>query len=755
MTQNNKRRTIFRNRKKEQAKNIANKNINSLINNIEDSLSDIYSDTYLSSKKDIDNMNYIADKIEDNINSIIQRNNIYNVSNTSKLYSRLMRQSQSSSISKKKEDTMLNNELENLFNDSNLSDNVIGQFLENNWIAELDKEIDSILKYCPNINEALDILKDAVLSADSTSKEFIFPVVNISDDTKQKIVIDRIDNISKKYELSRRIEDWYDDASKYGEVFIYNVPYNKAISQLLNRKKDITTTSIIESGAVNPLEIELTQQEMKKINIDKNISFNVEIDTNNILESAVEEIRQINKKVINNNSLNESFKSDILNESKTIENNKIIPDDLSIDDGLINTNYKANFNNNKSNNVINIRGAVVKKLERKNLIRIYIEDTLLGYYYVEFKNNDNILNKNISDTIGVNSLSNPISDSNISKSENEDMLMKKIAMQMSQKLDATFINNNQDLSKEIYAILKYNDIFNSSKSMKVTFIPPEDIKWLRFREKNHIGISDLYESMIPAKLLSLLYITYVTGTLTRGQDKRVYYVKQSVETNIAQTLMNVINQIKKNNFNLRSIDNLNNILNITGRFNDYVIPVGPSGDSPIQFEIMPGQEFQINQELFDLLTESAVNPIVPLELIQARLSPEYATQYTTSSLKLLRKTYRRQNRMQEFISALYTDIYLSEYEEYEQIYCNLPTPVFLSIANTSQLLQNTKEYYEIIAELEYASDQDDNVDIKKATFINKMIKNTIGTYIKPSEIEKIKEISEFEVNKKINSNSDV
>ena len=34
------------------------------------------------------------------------------------------------------------------------------------------------------------------------------------------------------------------------------------------------------------------------------------------------------------------------------------------------------------------------------------------------------------------------------------------------------------------------------------------------------------------------------------------------------------------------IENMNSILGITGKYNDYIIPVGPSGDSPISMEVM-------------------------------------------------------------------------------------------------------------------------------------------------------------------------
>ena len=743
-------------------------NLQSLVSNVEDDMQQLYADTYLSSRDGLDSMGSIADKMEDNISQIIHRNNQYDISNISKLYSRLMRQS--SGPGKGKTEQELANELEGLFSDNNFADAIMGSYLSNKWIDDLDREIDAILKYVPNIKEALEVLKDAVLSADSTSKDFIFPKVQASDDAELKIITDRISRMEKKYDLPRKVEDWYDGASKYGESFVYRVPYSRAIDKLLKQKNQTNSAAnfsmpMLENGVLNEsvlFESGKIEDSFSDMKFDTKANFEVEIDTSAILASAINEtktgINSVRKPIVK--GLMESYAEDVKDGVAVHEADKltkIIPSDLEVPEGLNLSKTGSSSTGKKLDDKtsVNVRGCVVKTLDRKNLIRLYVDDSIcLGYYYLEFRDKndlnmayymDNERNLGYSKSISTiqKTITANLEDSRV------DHLMKTIAKKISDKLDATFVNANQDISKEIYAILKYNDIFNSNQAVRVSYLPPEDVKWLRFREdtENHVGLSDINESIIPAKLLAMLYISYVTGVLTRGQDKRVYYVKQTIETNIAQTLLNVINQIKKSNFNMRAIENLNNLLNITGRFNDYIIPVGPSGDSPIQFEVMPGQQFDINQDLLNLLTESAVNPIVPLELIQMRMNPEFATQYTSSSLKLLRKTYRRQARLQTFISDLYTDIYMAEYEEYQCIECELPPPVFLSMVNTNQLLENTKQYVETIAEMEYEGDTSETAEQEKAIFKRKMINSILASYIKPSEIERCKNAAKFEVSK--------
>ena len=135
--------------------------------------------------------------------------------------------------------------------------------------------------------------------------------------------------------------------------------------------------------------------------------------------------------------------------------------------------------------------------------------------------------------------------------DQQELAMKYICSKISQQIDTHFINSNKDLSEEIYAVLRYNDKFDITRvnDIGVTFLPAEDIIHCYFKldETTHRGVSDLQRSLVPGMIYMLLYLSDVIGKITRSTDKRVYYVKQNIETNVARTMMNVIGQIKKGN----------------------------------------------------------------------------------------------------------------------------------------------------------------------------------------------------------------
>ena len=750
----------------------ANRNIQNISKAISANMDTLHRATYMSSPqhgKDIQNLN---DKINSNIDNITNKNiETFGIPTVSKLYSRI--------IDANKGDKSIADNLENMFDNGLVTDDLYGLFMSNRYLKDYDTEIDTVCKYMPKLEEALQVQKDCVLSADHFSKDFLNLIYPISGQASS-IFAERAKDMKNKYELQRRADEIYEDTSKYGEVFIYRVPYATAIGKLLSSKPDGTLvapnrgmneSSYNDEESSNELfNVVLTHESInitsensgeclvhessvfnKVINkrtpdgnsvtrrvepiLGKNETFkiNLEICKNYILESAVKEYQYAIKK-------KESFSENSM-ASIHEANNTNIEAKGNIDIGKNPFNSRMIVNDglvigDKPKNVkVTIPGCVIKRIPRETVVPIYIDDICMGYYVFEFRTNtpaDNFMGfKNILGDPLTNMRGDGRNNINAVDMERQDQTIRYVAGQLSSFIDKQFVNNNQDLAKEIYMILKYNDIFNtpSIDTIKVTFVPPEDMVHFFFRQDpiTHRGISDLDKGLIPAKIYSSLYITSAIGNLTRSQDKRVYYVKQTVDTNIAQTLLNTIAQIKQSNFGIRQFQNINNILNITGRFNDFVIPTNASGDPPINFEIMPGQEIQAPIELMETLEEMAINSTnIPIEIIQARQSIDYAMQLTMSSSKVLRFCYKRQELYEAKLTEFICPIYNYEYGDNTEIEVRLPPPSFINITNTNQLIDNTKTFVQSIVDIEMASEEDEKL---KANYSNELFKHYIGTHL--------------------------
>lgn len=774
----------------------ANRNIQNIAKGVSANMDSLYRSTYMASPKHSKDIEDLASQINDNIDSIVNRNvDTFGVPSVSKLYSRMANSIPDDSKT-------LFNDLDSMFNNGMVTDDLYGLFMSNRYLKELDQEIDTVCKYMPKLEEALAVQRDCILSADHFSKEilsFEFPAGQIT-----PLMSERFKDMKKKYKLTKLIEEIYENTSKYGEQFVYRVPYKTAIGRLLANKRDeeiiapsrgmneSSTDSLfgndedyliyldensfrIMSETENLMSIDkpsvITEQTTGEklpdgkdvtrevssplLEKDERFSIKVTISRSGMIESAVKDFKKAydRKKNITTNSLASIHESTrIMRETKDhhvdakgnidIGRNPLDPRMVTANDGLVDPTKNRIDNKPK---VVDVKapGCLVKKLNREQVLPIYIDDICMGYYYFEIRTTDygetfmgfkNILGDPLSNMRG----DSPNAFNNVDN-QRQDEAIKYVAGQLSKFIDKQFVNSNQDLSKEIYMILKYNDLFNtpSIDNISVTFIPPEDMVHFYFRLDpiTHRGISDLDKSLIPAKIYSSLYITNAIGVLTRGQDKRVYYVKQSVDTNIARNLLSTIAQIKQSNFNIRQFQNINNVLNITGRFNDYVIPTNASGDAPIQFEVMPGQDINTPTELMESLEEMAINSTgIPIEIIQARQSIDYAMQLSMSSSKFLRFCYKRQELYQALLSELVTPMYNYEYDENIWLEVKLPPPMFINVTNTNQLVDNTKNLANSIVEVELAGEEDDKL---KSKYTNSLFEYYIGTHLDVSAHKKL------------------
>lgn len=729
---------------------------------VRDRMNGIYRDTYSADPGRHHELDAVTDDISAAVSQIKKRNStdIYSISD---LYAKIKLQNTVSN-------TRYMRSVTDYFENQQLVGQLAASYSDNRWLKALDMEYDALCKYMPKLEKALDGIKDAVLAADNFEREFIGFSNGELDPDKTSVFSKQMEQLKKKYALEDKFELWAYRASKYGESIIYRVPYAKAISMLLNRKNNgvVPNVGFQESTTINILQessyigdATLMRQfksvfnDMNSLNsgISLNSNLKVEIDNSGLLSSVITEAKDINDlyPVLESMSVAEgAIIESSVDMQRTIPDKLKLPEDFdsSASDGLISSTRED------KDTKLKVPGVLLKELDHANVILLYMNDVCLGYYYLEFLNggDDPIISNSVFKNN--NSIYTNASETadRTAQSDAVDNMLTFISNSIVNQIDAKFINANPHLAKEIYSILDYNDIATNSQlsTIRITYLPPQDVTHIKFNTnpKTHRGISDLYNSIVPGKLWSALNIGYAFGILTRGQDKRVYYVKQSVEQNIAQTLLNVIEQIKKNNFNVMQLESLNSILGVTGQFNDYVIPVGMSGDSPINMEVMNGQDIDPKTDFMDRLEESAINSTGYLiEFLNARMQVDFASQITAYNNAFARFVFKRQAKCESFFSEIINMIYQVEYQDTTcDVKCVLPTPMALTINNISQILQTVTDQANTLSMLEY-SDSEPDVTLKRQLFSKNYVRMKLGYYLKLHEIDLIKDKVRLDMSK--------
>ena len=749
-------------RKKKQSVNW--RSINNRLDSIDLQMQDAYKTTYNSTQVNSMNLKNISDDIMGAIDALVADNSdIQGIPDISRLYNRLKTKEGNSSFSE---------DIFDIFNDKSMINNLMDVYSKSRSIRQMDDQIDMVCKYMPKLQNALDILKDSVLVSETFSKDYLNLISGLNKD--DDAFATRAIALKNKYDLENLFDTISGRTSKYGECFVYIVPYKKAFEQILMKRNRTPRSQmpsmmshesvIIESGSFVENGGLLVNSNAPRLSDGANGKFtlNFRVGTIDEVVNEYDTIDKLRHKIPK--GLYEQFieENALLNESTDKENktttadtkigkdsvkfNQLIPDELKYEplDSTANDGLVDPTKNDRKPN-ITTPGCIVKILERDKVFPIYIEDSCIGYYYLEY------VSPGYTDSTSLfkNSIvgNQAVKDSMEADAKN-DKVLKYLAAQISKNLDAAFINANIDLSKEIYMILKYDEKFNAadpSGNFNAAFIPAEDIHhhYYKMDPKTHRGVSDLYDGLIPATIWCMLSLCTSVGIVTRGQDKRVYYVQQTgLETNVAKTLMNVVNQIKRGNFGVRQLESINNILGIVGKYNDYVIPTGPNGEAPVRFEMMQGQQIEAPTEMMQTMEENAINSTgVPLELVNATKGLDYAVHYTVSNSRFMTIVTKRQGKEQKMESKMCTKIYNCEYEENTLINIMLPEPRFISTGNTNSVIDNVRQYAQNITEI-YGYDLDDT---EKAEFTNLIMRNRLASHINCDMIDNLKSLAKVNV----------
>ena len=778
---------------------------------IQANIDDLYKNTYFTNNDNSKYIDSIKRRMDDDLEGLIDKAKAQNGgTNMADLYARTLARNDTDSL----------NEIRSALEDETVLADIMDIYSQNALVRDLDREIDTVCKYMPKLDEALDIKKDNVLSADHFNDDAVrISIENISgkgikDDNNSKSEAEGSDLelFSRKYNLEAFRNELYSKTAKYGEQFVYIVPYKKAIDKLIARTDGASLLS--EDGI-------LTEESLNEglQSINETISFMYTDTDEKKLESfGIQDVYDLSESTISSKTIEGMQANNIEYNGLDVEINKtgVIPSILAQESNmrrifnetvtlfgeeslgsarnayLSNSLYIKNINKKlkkaaqggtlqgptsladdglkdldeptKTNDAeqLEIPGAVFEILEHDRVKPIYINNTCLGYYYIEMNDpNGGNAEEQMTFTSTLGGMrprrTARENEANGGTSTQDNEVLMKIARKISQRIDKKFINSNQDLAKEIYTVLKYNaDNNGKTTKLRISFIPPSDIihSYFELNKKTHRGVSDIIKSLFPAKLYTCLYISNTIALLTRGYDKRLYHVKQTIDTNITSVLLNVINQIKRSNFNLRQIENMNNIMNVTGRFNDLVIPQNANGESPVSFEIMPGQNVEVKTEFMNMLEEMAVNQTgVSLEMVNSRYQESTATHLTMSNARFLIKVYARQKLYEPILSAIYTKLYQYEYDTNSIVKVELPPPIMLNFTNTSQILSMSQELIQNIVQMKFGSSQNDQ---EKMAFTSLLMEYYYDSFLPMDKINEMadKAKSITAANKPVSSGGD-
>lgn len=466
----------------------------------------------------------------------------------------------------------------------------------------------------PELSTALNVYTDSILSPDDVTKRSInyFYKQEVNDNTEltdETQISDTLFDknmraLIEKFHIDERLSTRTRDALKYGDLFLLILDMHRDANKMLNESdvNEDTGKTIYEQLYENTednvllekLYLSLKSKDLPEKNDAKSVYNTLDKhDTNNP-----------GKNLPDKDKIIQDTKHDIAD--KINKNIKFYKNPVNL------LNKAKDYQDPSKGDYIDyhFKGAYLKDINPRNIIKLEADDIVFGYVYFEtLPSSDNgegfdassLTNGNgmsssssmlsmVSSSMGMDGSVTTTQTSSTSSSQNgmdqnanneisntalrysiiTDLFIKGI----SKKIGKDFVKKNPEMQNTLFELLRKDYILE--KEVKMTFLEPDQVFHLKLDSTTTYGKSRLANSVFAAKLYLATMMTNVITKVTRGRDKKVYYVEVGLDDDIESTVQSLIRDMKSNEFSATSFGNNQSISTVfknVGAGSELYVPV--------------------------------------------------------------------------------------------------------------------------------------------------------------------------------------
>nr|DAX37454.1 MAG TPA: Portal protein [Caudoviricetes sp.] len=520
------------------------------------------------------------------------------------------------------------------------------------------------------LSEAILITRDAIISADVVEGRLNRTISfgNI-DDTELEGYNSIVEQMEKKFELQEKIKNFIIPKTlEYGEYYVYVIPYSKLFNDFSNiknkkygsvsmygesvsilntfnsKKKEESVDYFIENcykeyyGNDNSND-RIPKEEFK--DDVKGMLSNIEINSSDIplpvMEEGIESIMYMkeNFKYTTEDNKNDKEKSNTF---------------ANLNDGLYEhtpqgPTTKRNYK--RKNEFSDINDCYVKLINPTKIVPIEIMNTTLGYVYIQ------------ADSIPqmAGAVTSTLEFSKFDEHSRQATLIDSIAERVALSFDKPFLRKNIKFKEAIVDCINYYNL-NENK-LKMQFIPAEYIVPFKIdKDENGRGTSMIKKSLFYAKLYLMLLLFKIMSIILYSNDQKINYVKQSgIDKNIVNKVEEIIRVNQSRQINITDLFSYTTLVNKVGAGNAIYMPVGRSGERPVETEILSGQDIQLNNDLMEMLKNSYIlGTGVPNAILNYLQEVDFAKIVEQNNTKFNGRVVNYQLDFNDSITTLYKKI---------------------------------------------------------------------------------------------------
>lgn len=508
----------------------------------------------------------------------------------------------------------------------------------NSDIIHIYDEIDSICAYIYQLEEAVDVIRDNVLSSDSPGElincNIEFPGVSADSATEYIDIVKKAftyQNLNKK--MSTTI---IPKMIKYGVYYIMIVPYSD-IGYKLKYNGHTSTTAMFESTIIDDSimpditslyefveysedgELDKDSKELPKHITDKleNIRHNISLLEICEDEDGIPDILET--------SVMEDFNtvSDKVRDAadKALKN---MSNEISKKSKKDNVDSRGELDESRFSELL---GCHIKLCDPRQMRPIKIFDYTLGYYY--FENYDYTrMGTTITDLL-----------SNQMNFNEQNMVIDNIVNSVLSKLKyGDVLKGDQQFRTMVLNCLLYAE--RRDNPIRIKFVSPEHVVPFNTNTDEHgQGQPVLLRSLFYGRLYTSLLLFNMTAIITKSTDTEFYWLKTSaLDQQYSNQVSDLIDQMKASNVDPLQIAN-GDILHGNNAINKrYYMNSGVSGERPFDMEVVSGQNIDIHNDFMTDLRKMTIGATgVPSAMIDLLDEVEYATQLDMANIKNLKR----------------------------------------------------------------------------------------------------------------------
>lgn len=615
---------------------------------------------------------------------------------------------------------------------------LFNQRFRNRMLLYNDLEI--ITSQLNELKEAVNITRDDIVCSDEVGTDIARSLNFLSSKEgtdEYNDLVAEVKRIEKDYKLNTKIKEHIvPNTLTYGEYYVYVIPesyiFRKAgRNKAMGVNMESTDLQCLQENITvveDPNSTTSSSSKPKKHSLDE------------IREYITENVKVCNEEValplLENDSTGEAMQDymkfnsleDILKPKNSSKNNKKEKEFNGFSDGVKPTNIREKGEKDFSDH----KGCYIKLLDPKKVIPVKIMDSIIGYYYI----NDSELDQfNQNARVGAGKSNSSLFNGNMlnsiaRKSTNEHNIINSIANSIVNSFDKKYLKDNAEFKEVITSCLLYNDLYK--KKLHFQFIPADHIcRFTVNEDANGNGVSMLWNSLFYAKLYLSILIFNVISFLGKSQDSRIHYVKNSgIDKNVLNKTMNLARQIQSKQISIADLMDYSAIFGKIGTGRDIFMPVGESGERGIEFDVIAGQNIDMQNDFMEQLKHAYISGSGVPSVITTYINEiDYAKTLVMANAKHMRRVMFYQDSFNEGITRFYKMVLFHssdlDREEIADFEYKLSRPKTLPNNNLSDMLGYADQIMEFLIKAVYG-EMTEGVDLEKDLLRKELSKRLVG-----------------------------